>query len=286
MIPRNILVLYKKTLWELYACDKACSSEKITKQQQLVFKRAHQKHYAALANVEQVLARLRLKYKKYSRAAKIQYDDFDCVITVGGDGTFLQAAKQIREQILIGVNSYPRLSVGRLCHANYSNFEQQIRRILDGTLKPVLVSRLRLTIDNSARSTVDFLNDILIAHRNPAAMSRYILQIGSNKEEQHSSGLWIATASGTTGAIGSAGGAVLPMQSKRFVYLPRELYRGSANFYRLTGGILASGTTVKVESRMRQGKIFIDGAHQTLDFSIGARALVQKSPVPIRTFIS
>jgi len=37
------------------------------------------------------------------------------------------------------------------------------------------------------------LNEVLIAHSNPAATSRYIIEVDDMKEEQRSSGLWIST---------------------------------------------------------------------------------------------
>jgi len=68
-------------------------------------------------------------------------------------------------------------------------------------------------------------------------MSRYYLQVGKLLEEQRSSGVWIATAAGSTGGLRSAGGKVLPKEDKKFQYKPRELYYGKKTCYHLKGGI-------------------------------------------------
>ena len=63
---------------------------------------------------------------------------------------------------------------------------------------------------------MNVLNDILICHHNPGAMSRYYLTVGRVREEQRSSGVWIATAAGSSGGLHSAGGKVLPRKIKNF----------------------------------------------------------------------
>ena len=73
---------------------------------------------------------------------------------------------------------------------------------------------------------MNVLNDILVCHHNPGAMSRYFLTVEGTREEQRSSGVWIATAAGSSGGLHSAGGKVLTQKSKEFQYRPRELYRG------------------------------------------------------------
>src|SRR3989344_3282813 len=55
-----------------------------------------------------------------------QVNKFDLVITVGGDGTFLDASHFIKDVPIIGVNSDPKRSVGRYCIANAENFEELI----------------------------------------------------------------------------------------------------------------------------------------------------------------
>ena len=63
-----------------------------------------------------------IRFTESYRGRGIDYLKYDLIITVGGDGTFLEAAKHAKHQIILGVNSAPDHSVGRFCIANKYNF--------------------------------------------------------------------------------------------------------------------------------------------------------------------
>ena len=145
-----------------------------------------------------------------------------------------------------------------------------------------MFQRLHLDIDKH-HDTVDCLNDVLICHSNPAAMNRYVLKIGKVKEEQRSSGIWIAAPAGSSGAINSAGGKRIAHTVKKIQYMPRELYRGGKWKYRLTGGILSARRSITITSLMRQGKIYVDGTHLEIPFPLGVSIKVTLSSHPVKT---
>ena len=92
-------------------------------------------------------------------------------------------------------------------------------------------------------------------------MSRYRLTLGRRQELQKSSGLWVATAAGSSSAVLAAGGTRLPWGAAKYQYRPRELYRGRLSHPRLTGGVLAAGRRLRVTWLMRRGSAFVDGPH-------------------------
>jgi len=246
------------------------------------FKKAHDEHYAALKKIEHILSKHGIEYTKCSRGRKISYAKFDCIITLGGDGTFLEASRNIKDQVIIGVNSAPSFSVGKLCIGNTKNFEKIIRRITGKKFTLNCWPRLRLKLEGHVRP-VDCVNDILICHSNPAAVSRYYLKIGNVKEEQRDSGLWISTAAGSSGAIKSAGGQLFKNEEQKMQYMPRELYYGFSKKYRHKGGVLRTGQRVTITSLMRSGMIYIDGTHYELKFPFNHTLNVAFSPNPLRT---
>ena len=223
--------------------------------------------------------RLVLNIKK-KPGPKIDYQKFDLVITLGG-WDFLEAARNIKSQLVIGVNSSPESSVGRFCIANVKTFPLVIDQVIKNRFKVKLLQRLRLS-GIPGINGVNALNDILIAHQNPAAMSRYCLTVCGITEEQRSSGVWIATASGSTGAILSAGGEILRETSKNFQYFCRELYIGSQKIYRLKKGILKSNQKIQLTSLMREGRIFIDGSRTSWPFTFGQTITVGHSFQPLK----
>ena len=154
-------------------------------------------------------------------------------------------------------------------------------KILTGKARIKKLNRLNLSFSDGTGS-MNVLNDILICHHNPGAMSRYFLTVGRIKEEQRSSGVWIATAAGSSGGLHSAGGKVLPQENKEFQYKTRELYRKKNTHYHLKGGILKSTQKITMTSLMREGVVFVDGSHVCLPFSFGARIFVRRSPNPLK----
>lgn len=251
----------------------------------LRFKEMHAAHQKTLREVRRVLDHYRIRYRVSNRKTHIPYGRYDLIITVGGDGTFLQAARQLSRQMILGVNSNPARSIGNFCAATEKNFEKVFLAILSGKAKTKRLARFSLKIKKQEKAFL-VLNDILICDINPGAMSRYVLTIGKRGEEQRSSGLWISTASGSTGAIHSSGGTVLKDTSTSIQYRPRELYYKNLNQYRLKGSVLSLNLSLKIRSMMRKGVIYVDGAHFKIPFSYGEEAFVRRSSIPILTVAS
>jgi NAD+ kinase len=128
----------------------------------------------------------------------------------------------------------------------------------------------------------NILNDILICNKNPAAMSHYYLIIDGCREEQRSSGMWIATSAGSTGAIHSAGGKILPLTSDKFQYMPRELCGKIGKSCHFLGGVIPGTQILNLTSLMNAGMIYIDGAHVKIPFPFGTKISIAKSPYPLR----
>jgi NAD+ kinase len=187
----------------------------------------------------------------------------------------------VKNQIVWGINSDPTWSVGRFCLGNAKNFEVLLDKILASKAKVRKFNRLNLSFSDGTQS-MNVLNDILLCHQNPGAMSRYYLTVERVREEQRSSGVWIATAAGSSGGLHSAGGKVLPQEAKEFQYMPRELYRGKKIRYHLHGGILKPTQKITLTSLMREGVVFVDGSHVCLPFSFGAKVFVSRSTNPLR----
>ncbi len=283
---KKTLLLYKKSSYTIYFMERKnalCHDKNtVTKKAFDRLIKSHDEHYAALKKVQHILHKYKVAYDKCCRGNTINYAKYDLVITVGGDGTFLEAARKIKNQIIVGVNSSLSYSVGKLCAANTNNFELFLSGILDKSLEISIWPRLRLQLEERV-NPIEVMNDMLICHGNPAAMSRYILKIKGVRENQRSSGLWISTSSGSTGAIHSAGGKTMAPEEKNMQYRPRELCQSCKGGYRLTGDILTSRQKISVTSLMRKGMIFIDGTHVRIPFDFGLTAKIGLSPTPIRT---
>ena len=227
-------------------------------------------HRRSFAAIEWTLTRRGIKFDRLARGKAFDESSYNLVISLGGDGTFLDAARYLKKTLILGVNSAPGHSVGRLCPVSRSTFEKALKDFLEGKLNIKRIHRMNISL-NGKRWRHPVLNDVLVCNAVPAAMSRYRLTVGGTREDQRSSGLWISTAAGSTGAIKSSGGRELPLFSKRFQYLPRELFEGHGARYRLKGGVLPKKAGFKVVSQMREGRLYLDGARVWRAFRYGAR---------------
>ncbi len=281
----KVLLLYKKTSYDNYFLADPKRSAQLRKLfTPPEFKRfldTHQFHYATLTKVQQTLKQKGIDYIRLCRGERFNSKHFDLVVTVGGDGTFMEASHSLTNQFILGVNSDPFWSVGRFCSATAYTFANMLKGFLEGRPRILLFQRMHVQI-STQKKHFTALNDILLCHINPGAMSRYTIFFNKHTEHQRSSGVWISTAAGSTGAILSAGGKVLPPQSKNLQYKPRELYLGKGAKYRFKGGLITDDESMKIASLMREGVMYVDGSHIRLPFVFGSTLKVKRSPHPLK----
>lgn len=285
MTPQHVLVVYKKSLYRIYFTERqrqmARAEHRFSAADLARYQEADASNRRSLAEVERALAARHLRHRLVYRARHLDYGPYDLVIAVGGDGTFLEAARRVTDQPVLGVNSDPARSHGAFCACTAPEFAQTLDELLAGSARLCHLNRLALRLDGRALP-YPVLNEVLAAHQSPAGMSRYRLEVGTEMEEHYGSGVWVSTAAGSSGAIRSAGGRKLALGSRRLQYLPRELYEGRWRSYRLTGGSVARGTPLAIVSHMREGLIWLDGPHLRCPFPYGARLELAESPHPLR----
>jgi NAD+ kinase len=194
--------------------------------------------------------------------------DARLVMTVGGDGTLLAASHRVGPQPLLGVNSSPAHSVGYFCAAHPGNLRALIPRALDGSLPHLSLTRMKVVVNDRLRSS-RVLNEALFSHRIPAAVSRYILEHAGRREEQRSSGFWIGTAAGSTGAMRSAGGRVLALGSNKLELVVREPCTPFGTTVLLRRLIVVAGEEVMVRTKMDRAVVFLDGPFRRIFLRLG-----------------
>lgn len=236
------------------------------------WKKAHENHQRTLAVVEEALDRLGAS-TWLVRGAGNQFDarGIDLVVSVGGDGTLLAASHNVSNTPILGVNSSPSHSVGFFCSARRGNVREHLARAFAGELNSATLARMRVEVGSRVVAS-RVLNEALFCHAIPAATSRYILRYGRQREEQRSSGLWVGTAAGSTGAIRSAGGVVLPLTSRALQLVVREPYAGRGEPCKLTQFIVNDRRRkVTVQNKMQDACLFLDGPFKRVAVALGER---------------
>lgn len=287
-MPLRVLLVCKRTSFEAYAAEGADPAlQRVLRRGGSIastIRAAHREHTATVAAVSRALDAAGAHTRRVVGARfppPAARGPFDLVVSVGGDGTFLEAARLAGSTPILGVNSDPRRSVGRFCGAVRATFARVLRDFLAGRLRAVSLARLHATAGTRAGEA---LNDLLVAHLSPASTSSYVLALRPRgpRERQRSSGLWISTAAGSTGAIRSAGGRVMPLRSRRVQFLVREAYRGATGRGRprLRGGLVEPGHWLELECRMTQAVVYFDGGRARWTLRLGDVLRVEVSPTP------
>jgi NAD+ kinase len=216
-------------------------------------------------------------------------EDVDLVVTVGGDGTLLWAARWVGPHTpVLAINSAPDDSIGHFCAGRKGRVREVIAQALDGALGKVELSRMEVELDGEV-VTRRVLNDVLFAHHVPAATTRYILSLETRRrtrattrtEEHKSSGLWVGPAAGSTAAQLSAGGRVLPVASRKLQFVVREPYRPHGHGYKMVRGLVEDGGQLRLVSKIREGRVFIDGPHRVREVGMGSEVLLRRSDEPL-----
>ena len=278
----KVVVIVKRTAFRLFVEEE--HDERITrllkKKDPTVrrMRRSHEEHERTLSEVGETLHKLGVDVTWVRRGhAPFDPDGAALVITVGGDGTLLAASHRVGRTPLLGVNSAPSHSVGFFCGVKMGQAKTAIPRALAEKMRAVELARMSVLVNGAVVST-RVLNDALFCHRSPAATSRYIVTLGRVVEEQKSSGFWIGPAAGSTAAQRSGGGKILPLTSKVLQLVVREPYTPEGERLRLTRVLIADGKELSVRSKIREGRLFIDGPHEFVDIEMGDHLVFRRSP--------
>jgi NAD+ kinase len=286
---QNALIVYNKPLYQLLILEgrdpyyrKLIQARHHTT---LHWKKVYQQQSESLEGVDRTLRLLGIATDRVYRKDLKKIGRYDLVITVGGDGTVLETSHFITDQILLGVNGVPMESVGALCHTRLETFLGTMIDLMTGAVKPIRVPRLRVRVGRKTLAPLA-LNEVLFANRSPAGTSRYWLQIKSRakkqKEEQKSSGIWIATGAGSTAASKSAGGRILPPTYPGMQYLVREPLIQRGKKYNIIRGILNKTESITLSPTSRQTAVFIDGNHIEIPVEYGESVTVSARGRPLK----
>ena len=272
MDVNRALVVYKRSLREKLQGTEHENDKPIV--------RAHEENQRTLETVQRVLRSFGISHDVRHRSSVKSTLSSDLVLSDGGDGTFLTAASAVLDTPILGVNSSPKHSVGFFCATDRRGFKRTLEHLLDDELQTTKIARMRVVKDDELLHD-RILNDVLVTQNHPAATSRYVIRVGRTREDQRSSGIWVATPAGSTAAIRAAGGKLLGIRSKRLQFVVREPYLPPGRTYELTDGILSERQKLVVTSRMVKGRLYLDGPRNSVVFEMGSKATFDMNGHPL-----
>ena len=129
---------------------------------------------------------------------------YDFVISLGGDGTFLSAARKFFDSKIVGVNLG---NLGFLSEIDKDSIETELKKIIDGSFS----TEERFFIETQAHDKrLIALNDIVVSRGNIARLLNLELYFdGKFVDNYVADGLIISTPTGSTAYSMSAGGPIV-----------------------------------------------------------------------------
>ncbi len=280
-----VLVIYKKSAYQIYVRERRNERirDLVEREDKTVksILAADREHVETLEETREALRELGAKGVFRYRSDEGLVEDFDLIVTVGGDGTLLWASHRVPPGVpVIAINSAPDHSVGHFCGGRKGAVREILAEALAGTLRATALTRMQVERDGQVLHK-RVLNDALFCHRSPAATTRYIMRIHGIEEQHKSSGVWIGPAAGSTAAQRSAGGRVLAPSSRRLQYVVREPYVPPDGEYRLWRGLVGTQDRLVIFSQIREGMVFLDGPHVVHEVPIGSELAFSRSDEPL-----
>lgn len=144
--------------------------------------------------------------------------DTDCVLVLGGDGTLIRAARELRyyDIPMIGINLG---TLGYLTEVEVQNIESAINQLIEET--PEIEERMMLkgTINHSTEDIA--LNDIVLTRLGGLRVIRFHVYVnGELLNTYQADGVIFSTPTGSTGYNLSAGGPIVEPTASMIVVTP------------------------------------------------------------------
>jgi NAD+ kinase len=204
----------------------------------------------------------------------------DALVVVGGDGTFLRAARAVAsvDVPILGVNSG---KVGFLSRAEAAELEAVLERVRTGafSLEPRMVLETRIVPGGDAPETAPHvaLNEAAVVRGSAARVVRLEVAVDDSHLATYiADGLVVSTPTGSTGYAFSAGGPILDPTSRNLIVVPIAAYL--AGIRSVVVGP-RHRVTVRVESAA-DVLVSIDG-HDDVPLRVGDVVRVQARERPI-----
>ncbi len=188
----------------------------------------------------------------------------DIALSIGGDGTFLRTAKEIKDSDIpiLGINTG---RLGFLADINFHDLEETIKELFTGNYLIEERSLLKV-IPNTTEQEINFeyaLNEIAILKQDTSSMLTLHTYIDDDYLTSYQAdGLIIATPTGSTAYSLSVGGPILMPKSSSLVLSPIAPHNLTSRPLVVNHDVVIK---IKIESRSNTFLVSTDGYSKIYD---------------------
>jgi NAD kinase len=249
-----------------------------------VFER-HQRFVHALSIVQRAIpVRWRRTRVDRHELDRFLFEPDDLVIALGQDGLAANIAKYLRGQTVIGLNPDPSRYDGVLVKNPPEAASDLLAMAVEHRCTCETRTMVEARLDDGQRLLA--LNEIYVGHRTHQS-SKYRIAFADREERQSSSGIVIATGTGSTGWARSIRrertcSIELPQPADPVLaFFVREAFPSIASGTTITDGVIQAGRHLAITSEMDEdGVLFGDGIEEDrIAFPYGMRVELAKAEV-------
>ncbi|MFH1637089.1 MAG: NAD(+)/NADH kinase [Candidatus Woesearchaeota archaeon] len=274
LIKKDILVVYKKSTYQ--------GSGKKSKESIEQYKQNHEFHRDTIKRLRKLLKGASFIFR--ANLSKDMVDQYRLIIPVGGDGTVLDASHFSLHTPILAVNSTcgaSMQSVGFFCGATRLNLEEAVDKLFNDELKAYELNRIQVELNNKKISP-PVLNEVYLSDREPPAMARFKTILGDAEDNSRGFGILVSTAAGSTSAIKSAGGKMMPIESKKLQYLVLAPQQNNLYMPKLSKGIFDG--PIEFISNLNSGRLSMDGKYIRQWLGMDDRIKIYNSKFPLTVY--
>lgn len=221
-----------------------------------------------------------------SDLARFLFAPDDLVVVLGQDGLVANVAKYLCDQPVLGLDPEPGRNAGVLVRHPPAASADLLADL--ASERAPLEERSMVEARLAGGSSLVALNEVFVGHASHQS-ARYRLRTLEGEERQSSSGLIVATGTGSTGWAASihrerqAPFALPATGDPDLAWFVREAWPSVATGTSCTAGLLRPGERLELVSEMEQGVVFGDGIEaDRLSVGWGQPVTIQRSERSLR----
>jgi NAD kinase len=222
-----------------------------------------------------------------SDLARFVFEPEDIVVAVGQDGLVPNVAKYLAGQIVVGINPAPDQYEGVLVRHSVAQAKNLLANIAAGKAQVEARTMAEVSLDDGQKLIA--LNEVFVGHASHQS-ARYTIQHRGKQERHSSSGIIVATGTGSTGWARSiqrerAHRLELPRPTESaLAFMVREAFPSVGMGTSLTQGLIGEEEALEVICEQDAGAtVFGDGIEEDhLEPCWGQRLTVRVAKLRLR----
>ena len=205
----------------------------------------------------------------FSKVEKLT-NEYDFVISIGGDGTILRSASEIGKLSIpiIGLN---KGRLGFLANSPIEMIDFIIERIMNSDYR--ISERTIIQVEFEGK-TKNALNEISISRKNTTSLITIDTKLNNQYLNTYwADGLIVSTPTGSTGYSLSCGGPIIMPDSKNLVLTPIAPHNLSARPL-----VISDNKQIEISINGRENEYFVSADSKIFSVNINSKVNISKAP--------